>query len=995
MQSSPVEYVGNGSAAYFSWTASINLNTVAPTGAIITSSSIDASGLGGSTAWDSQWGDPQSGTCTYYNSGTDNSSQAWVTALTFWPGSSTAGCILNVSGQSSLSGTVTWWLPSVSAPNAPSGPSSGKPGASYTYSTGGSTATSGDTPQYMFNWGDGANSGWLASGTTSASHTWASAGTYQVTAVAEDASYGATSSSGSTTVTIAPTQYYLTTSAGSGGSISPASGWYNAGTVQVSATPAGGYYFTGFGGTLSGTTTPQSLTLSGATTVTASFAAVPATSFSTFPVGLSLTIDGSVVTCNAYCQYYWLPGSSHTIAASTQPGSTGTQWLFANWSDGGAASHGITASASGASYTATFNPQYYFTSSVSPAGAGTVAPGSGWYNAGAPFWVTATPYTGYQFSSFSPSGYTSSFEVVMNGPVSATANFVPFSGQAITSNPPGASFTVDGAACTAPCTFSWTAGTRHTIATASPQSPSTGTQLLFSGWSDGGAISHTVIAAAGVTYTATFTTQYLLTTIANPAAAGTISPATGWYNSGQVVQVSATPNAGAPCSGFSGGLTGTASPQNVTMTGPVSVTANFTTSFTLSPANQNANLAIPANSTPVAATYSFSAGNPNDIFGCYVDDPSWDLSPYVTATIKQRNASSVSVQYSAAPGAAGSGQATQFFPICYCLYFICEPVYFPPVDAEPAPIVFITAPQGVPKGGSNTFTVNYNGLGDTIFLSLSTAAGGTGSATFANGTTSMRLTFTGGASQQEQSVTVQGVQASTSADDVTISASYYLGELDSEQFSVVWVTISLQASNPPVESRTSSQWVAFTENVGGPSPGLGAEYYYANGSTVALNCGVGVELIGNVTPSNYPGPVYLQRVIVGTAVFAGNRPDPNVDLPPLGPEFGPGSFVNTAVGSGYPGNVFSLDLPSIGPGQFAITPERYRTNFSMYAVLGTNQDENPPQASASFPYWVAVSCGGTPTTGPAFNYTYAGDNAASAAPPGAIPLTYNLLPPGN
>jgi hypothetical protein len=116
MPSSPVEYVGTGSAAYFSWTATVNLNAVAPVGSIITSSSINAGGLGGSTAWDSRWGDPAQGTCTYYNSGTDNSSQAWVTALTYWPGSKTAGCILSVSGQSSLSGTVTWWIPSVTPP---------------------------------------------------------------------------------------------------------------------------------------------------------------------------------------------------------------------------------------------------------------------------------------------------------------------------------------------------------------------------------------------------------------------------------------------------------------------------------------------------------------------------------------------------------------------------------------------------------------------------------------------------------------------------------------------------------------------------------------------------------------------------------------------------------------------------------------------------------------------------------------------------------------
>jgi len=137
---------------------------------------------------------------------------------------------------------------------------------------------------------------------------------------------------------------------------------------------------------------------------------------------------------------------------------------------------------------------------------------------------------------FSPSGYTFSYEVVMNGPNSMTANFVPFTGQAVASNPPGASMTVDGAACASSCTFNWTVGSQHTIATTSSQTPSAGTQLLFSGWSDGGTISHAIIAAAGVTYTASFATQYQLTTAASPSADGSISPASGgWYNSGQTV----------------------------------------------------------------------------------------------------------------------------------------------------------------------------------------------------------------------------------------------------------------------------------------------------------------------------------------------------------------------------------------------------------------------------------------------------------------------------
>jgi hypothetical protein len=73
---------------------------------------------------------------------------------------------------------------SLSLPNAPSGPASGSTGTSYSYSTGGATSTKGHGVQYQFNWGDNSNSGWLQAGTTSASHSWSTAGSKNVTAQA-------------------------------------------------------------------------------------------------------------------------------------------------------------------------------------------------------------------------------------------------------------------------------------------------------------------------------------------------------------------------------------------------------------------------------------------------------------------------------------------------------------------------------------------------------------------------------------------------------------------------------------------------------------------------------------------------------------------------------------------------------------------------------------------------------------------------------------------
>ena len=68
----------------------------------------------------------------------------------------------------------------VSAPTTLSGTTSGSPSSSYSYSTGGSTSSSGHSVQYRFDWGDGTNSGWLSVGTTSASKSWSSPGIYSV-----------------------------------------------------------------------------------------------------------------------------------------------------------------------------------------------------------------------------------------------------------------------------------------------------------------------------------------------------------------------------------------------------------------------------------------------------------------------------------------------------------------------------------------------------------------------------------------------------------------------------------------------------------------------------------------------------------------------------------------------------------------------------------------------------------------------------------------------
>jgi hypothetical protein len=149
----------------------------------------------------------------------------------------------------------------------------------------------------------------------------------------------------------------------------------------------------------------------------------------------------------------------------------------------------------------------------------------------------------------------------------------------VQTNPSGRSFTVDGSTFTSAQTFTWTSGSTHSLSTTSPQGTS-GTRYVWNSWSDGGAISHNVAPTSNTTYTADFTTQYQLTTSANPSNGGSVNQASGsWFNSGQSVQVIATPNAGFGFNSWtgsgSGSYTGGNNPATITMNGPVTQTANF------------------------------------------------------------------------------------------------------------------------------------------------------------------------------------------------------------------------------------------------------------------------------------------------------------------------------------------------------------------------------------------------------------------------------------
>jgi len=155
-------------------------------------------------------------------------------------------------------------------------------------------------------------------------------------------------------------------------------------------------------------------------------------SIATVPSGLIVTATGSGQSINQASPFngQFPVGSTVSLGApSAQASGTGSRFAFAGWSDNGADPHNITMANGNNNYVATFNLEYELITEVSPAGAGTVAPGTtAYYLQGSTVNLTTTPAVGYAFSSWTgnvgnPTASTTN--IAMVAPETVKANFVP------------------------------------------------------------------------------------------------------------------------------------------------------------------------------------------------------------------------------------------------------------------------------------------------------------------------------------------------------------------------------------------------------------------------------------------------------------------------------------------------------------------------------------------------------------------------------------------
>ncbi len=147
------------------------------------------------------------------------------------------------------------------------------------------------------------------------------------------------------------------------------------------------------------------------------------------PDALGLSVDGT--NYMAPVSFDWDAGSAHTVVApspQTAP-DMHTQFVFASWSDGGLQTNQITVPSSNATYTASFNTKYLLDTTVTPAGAGTIAnlPAGTWYDAGQRVNLTASTNTTYRVSFWqgADTATNNTAQVTMNGYRSVRAAYIP------------------------------------------------------------------------------------------------------------------------------------------------------------------------------------------------------------------------------------------------------------------------------------------------------------------------------------------------------------------------------------------------------------------------------------------------------------------------------------------------------------------------------------------------------------------------------------------
>jgi len=372
------------------------------------------------------------------------------------------------------------------------------------------------------------------------------------------------------TATFTQIMYTLTISTSGSGSTSPSTGRrsYGSGSqVQVTATPASGWYFSHWhlDGVDAGSSNPTTVTMNSAHTLQSVFTQITYT--------LTISVTGSGSTSPAVGGHVYSQGSSVQVTASPVAGWSFDHWILDGSSTGSANPYTVTMN-SGHTLGAVFTQSTY-TLTVSTSGQGSVSkvPSQATYTYGSSVQLTATPASGWAFSGWSGdlTGSANPATVTINGNKAITATFTQNTYTLTIQTP-------DGSGSTNPATGTYVYN--QGVLTQITAIPSSG--WVFSRWQiedSFTSLDNPLIIEMNSAHKikAIFIlAQYIL--IINANGLGTTNPSIGThiYDGGSQVVVSATPDSGWQFTNWSGDLTGSSNPATATMDGDKVVTATFT-----------------------------------------------------------------------------------------------------------------------------------------------------------------------------------------------------------------------------------------------------------------------------------------------------------------------------------------------------------------------------------------------------------------------------------
>ncbi|SPD73592.1 exported hypothetical protein [uncultured Desulfobacterium sp.] len=218
-------------------------------------------------------------------------------------------------------------------------------------------------------------------------------------------------------VILSPSQYTLSVRSTGSGAVSPAGGTYTKGaSVELRATPASGWVFSGWSGDLNSSTNPATILMDRNKSVTATFTQLT----TQYTLSVSVAGQGSVSPA----------GGNYSNGASVQLRATpASGWVFSGWSGdmSGATNPATVVMDRNKSVTATFTQlANQYTLSVRIAGQGSVSPAGGNYSKGVSVQLMATPASGWVFGGWigDLNSSTNPATIVINANKTVTAVFM-------------------------------------------------------------------------------------------------------------------------------------------------------------------------------------------------------------------------------------------------------------------------------------------------------------------------------------------------------------------------------------------------------------------------------------------------------------------------------------------------------------------------------------------------------------------------------------------